>query len=257
MKSLKHPIRSSRSWDPVADWYAGWAGKQGSRHHKQLAIPLAMELLSPKPGEAIADLGCGPGVMAPYIATAGATLTGIDLSPKLIALARLHHDGSGRFHIGDVTRLKRMPQLKPGSFDAALFLLSIQDIDPLEAAVDSAAWLLRPRGRLVLAMLHPCFRVPRQSGWGWDGNRRLQYRRLDSYMSPLAVPMQSYPGGIGATRSYHRPLGAYVETLAAAGLSITAMREIAGLCGNNASRAERRATAEFPLLLGIRAEFHA
>jgi SAM-dependent methyltransferase len=254
MKSLTHPTRSSRSWDPVADWYAGWAGRDGSRHHKQLAIPLAMELLTPKPGEAIADLGCGPGVMAPHIAAAGAALTGIDLSPKLIALARRHHHGSGRFHIGDVTQLKRMPELKPGSFDAVLFLLSIQDIDPLEAAVESAAWLLRSRGRLVLVMLHPCFRVPRQSGWGWDENRRLQYRRLDSYMSPLAVPMQSYPGGSGTTRSYHRPLGTYFEALTAAGLSITATREVAGPCGTNATRAERRAAAEFPLLLGIKAE---
>jgi SAM-dependent methyltransferase len=254
MKSLMHPNRSSRSWDAVADWYAGWVGKDGSRHHKQLAIPLAMELLAPRPGEAIADLGCGPGVMAPYIAAAGARLTGIDLSPKLIALARRHHHGSGRFLVGDVTQLRRMPELKPGSFDAVLFLLSIQDIDPLEAAIGSAAWLLRPRGRLVLAMLHPCFRVPRQSGWGWDENRRLQYRRLDSYMSPLAVPMQSYPGGTGTTRSYHRPLGAYVDALTAAGLAVAAMREVVGPCGSNGTRAERRAVAEFPLLLGIGAE---
>jgi hypothetical protein len=66
--------------------------------------------------------------------------------------------------------------------------------------------------------------------------------------------MQSYPGGSGTTRSYHRPLGTYVEALTAAGLSITATREVAGPCGTNATRAERRAAAEFPLLLGIKAE---
>lgn len=248
-----HVPRSSRSWDAVADWYAGWNGKAGSRHHQELAIPLATKLLALKSGEAVADLGCGHGVMTRPVVSAGASLTGFDLSPRLIARARQHHGRLARFEVADVTRLKAEATLRPASFDAALFLLSIQDIDPLAAAIESAAWLLRPGGRLVLVMLHPCFRVPRQSGWGWDEGRSLQYRRLDSYLSPLAVPMQPYPGRHGTTRSYHRPLGAYVAALRAAGLSLTAMEEVPGLDGRNGTRAERRAAAEFPLLLGVRA----
>ena len=41
-------------------------------------------------------------------------------------------------------------------------------VDPLEPALASAAWALRPGGRLALLLTHPCFRIPRQSGWGWD-----------------------------------------------------------------------------------------
>jgi SAM-dependent methyltransferase len=247
-----HVPRSSQSWDAVADWYAGWTGTTGSRHHQALAIPLAMELLGLRQGEALVDLGCGHGVMAPPVAKARASLTGLDLSPRLIATARRNHGDIGHFQVADVTRLKVEASLRAASFDAALFLLSIQDIDPLEAAIESAAWLLKPGGRLVLVMLHPCFRVPRQSGWGWDEKRALQYRRVDSYLTSLAVPMQPYQGKPGTTRSYHRPLGAYVEALARAGLSVTAMREVTGL-SREGTRAERRASAEFPLLLGLRA----
>ena len=255
---MKHPQRAnaprtSRSWDSVAAWYAGWTGSEGSRHHRSRAIPLAMDLLALREGESLIDLGSGPGVMAPPAARAGARFTGVDLSPRLIVAARRDHGRLGTFHVGDVTRLAALPALRPHSFDAALFLLSIQDIDPLERAIASAALLLRPRGRLVVVMLHPCFRVPRQSGWGWDEQRRLQYRRLDSYLSRLAVPMQPYPGGAGTTRSYHRPLGAYVEALGSAGLAITSMREITGLETGKVSKAERRAAAEFPLFLGLRA----
>lgn len=245
--------RTSRSWDAVAGWYAGWTGSEGSRHHKALAIPLAMELLALRDGESLIDLGCGPGVMAPPATRAGARFTGIDLSPRLIAAARRNHGRLGTFHVGDVTRLAALPSIRPRGFDAALFLLSIQDIDPLEQAIASAALLLKPGGRLVTIMLHPCFRVPRQSGWGWDEQRRLQYRRLDSYMSRLAVPMQPYPGGTGTTRSYHRPLGAYIEALGNARLAVTAMREVTGLEAASATRAERRAAAEFPLFLGLKA----
>jgi SAM-dependent methyltransferase len=245
-----HVPRASRSWDAVADWYAGWAGPDGSRHHKALAIPLALDLLDLHPGEALVDLGCGHGVMAGPVRRAGVRFTGIDLSPRLIETARRNHQGS-TFHVADVTRLKSSPRLAPSTFDAALFLLSIQDIDPLEAAIESAAWLLRPGGRLVLVMLHPCFRIPRQSGWGWDEARDLKYRRLDRYLTPLAVPMQPYRGG--TTRSYHRPLSAYVEALGRANFAVTAMREVTGLRGKSQSRADRRAANEFPLLLGVRA----
>src|SRR5262245_34296944 len=86
-------------------------------------------------------------------------------------------------------------------------------------------WALRSGGRLVILMTHPCFRVPRQSGWGWDEERKLRFRRVDRYLTPLAVPLKPYAGGRGATRSYHRPLEAYVSGLANRGLLIDRLLE--------------------------------
>ena len=248
---------SSRSWDPVAGWYAGWVGAGGSEHHRRLAVPALLDLLEPQPGERVLDVGCGPGVLATHVAAAGARYTGVDASRKLVRFARRHHGTHGRFVVGDATRLSDLSDLEPGAFDAAAFLLSIQDIDPLEDALAGAAWALRPGGRAVLLMTHPCFRVPRQSGWGWDAGRRLQYRRVDRYLTRLAVPMKRYgPAGSGATRSYHRPLSAYVNGLAAHGLFVDRVREIptwkAAPPGPRA-RAERLAGQEIPLFLGLRA----
>jgi SAM-dependent methyltransferase len=250
-----HPRASSRSWDPVADWYTGWAGAEGSDHHRRLAIPALMELLQPAHGEQVLDLGCGPGVLAPHVAAAGAGYTGVDAAGRLIRFARRHHGARGRFLLGDVTRLPEVAGLRAGAFDAAAFLLSIQDIDPLEDALESAAWALRDGGRVVLLMTHPCFRIPRQSGWGWDEGRRLRFRRVDSYLRRLDVPMKAIAGG-GTTRSYHRPLGAYVNGLAACGLLVDCIREIPGMApprGAPPSRAERRAAEEIPLFLALRA----
>jgi len=106
-------------------------------------------------------------------------------------------------------------------------------------------------------MLHPCFRIPRQSGWGWDQRRRLQYRRIDRYLTPLAVPMKRYgPGSRGATRSHHRPLEAYVDGLVRQGLRIDALREIPTFERSGAGAragAENRAAEEIPLFLAVRA----
>lgn len=252
MKSRKNLLRArSQSWDAVAHWYAGWTGTDGSHYHRTIAVPLMLDLLDLRSGERLADLGCGHGILAPPIAGLGARYVGVDLSTRLIAEARRNHARQGRFVVGDATALPGHRLLPEQGFDAVSFLLSIQDINPLEPAMAEAARLLRPGGRLAMVMLHPCFRVPRQSGWGWDEGRGLKFRRLDSYLSPLAVPMQTHSRGI--TRSYHRPLGRYVAALNGAGLAVTGVRELADQPGERDSRADKRATREFPLFLGLSA----
>jgi hypothetical protein len=111
---------------------------------------------------------------------------------------------------------------------------------------------------VVMLLTHPAFRVPRQSGWGYDDGRKLHYRRVDSYLTPLAVPMKELPGSKGhlKTRSFHRPLGAYVNALAASGLLVERMVEIPAHkvkpLTSDANAADR-ARREIPLFLGLRA----
>jgi SAM-dependent methyltransferase len=238
----------------VADWYDGWVGKDGSDHHRNLAIPAVLDLLQAQNGEHLLDIGAGQGVLAPYITKSGAKYTGIDVSPNLLEIARKRHGKHGQFLQGDARRLATVRGISGGTFDAVIFLLSIEDIDPLADALDSAAWALRDGGRVVILMRHPCFRVPRQSGWGYDENRQLQYRRIDSYLSPLSVPMKSYTGGPkgGVTISFHRPLSQYINELAVSGLLVDTMREITTFKPGQTS-AEQRANQEFPLFLAMRA----
>ena len=246
---------ASRSWDAVAEWYLGWSGTHGSLHHRRTAIPLLLDLLIAQPGERVLDLGCGPGVLAPHLARRRCSLVGVDRSRRLIDAARRAHRGLGRFHVGDVTALESLQALGQEPFDAATFLLSIQDIDPLAAVLHGVRARLTDKGRIVIVMIHPCFRVPRQSGWGWDAQRQLQYRRVDRYLTPLTVPMRTTPDGRTATRSYHRPLEQYVSLLAEAGFVIDALRETPSepVTRGSHSQVQRRAEAEFPLFLGLRA----
>jgi len=198
-----------------------------------------------------------PASLAPHVAGADALYSGIDLSRKLIAMARRDHGAHGRFAVADATDPCMLQRLSWGPFDAAVFLLSIQDIDPLPAALRTVAGGLRARGRLVILMTHPCFRVPRQSGWGWDSGRKLRFRRVDSYLTPNATPMKQFnPGRRGATVSHHRPLGHYMDALAAEGFLVDRLRELTGprpRSRRETAKAELRAHREIPLFLGIRA----
>jgi ubiquinone/menaquinone biosynthesis C-methylase UbiE len=245
--------RSSRKgWDNLAGWYDGWVGKEGSKHHQRMAIPAALSLLALQPGEHVLDIGCGQGVFAPSVREAGAHYTGVDVSPALLELARKHHGREGRFYEADACRLQASKDLRPASFDAAVFILSIQDINPLDAALRGAAWSLKPGGRLAIVMTHPAFRIPRQSGWGYDENRKLTFRRVDRYLTPLSVPLKPYPGQSGVSISFHRPISAYINGLAAYGLSVDAMHEIPSYKADDGA-AENPAEKEIPLFMSLRA----
>jgi ubiquinone/menaquinone biosynthesis C-methylase UbiE len=257
-------------WDALATWYDGWMGAEGSDHHRKWAIPAALDLLDLRPNERLLDIGAGQGVLAPYVAQTGAKYTGVEISPRLLDLARKRHAKHGRFVQGDARRLASIRELTDTPFDAAVFLLSIQDMNPLEDVLRSASSLLRDGGRLVILMTHPCFRIPRQSGWGHDPARDLRFRRVDRYLNPLAVPMKQHadthsrrsrPNARsdvergsptrGVSISFHRPLNHYVNGLADCGLLVAALREITA--EGAGTTLEQRANAEIPLFLGLKA----
>ena len=242
----------------MATWYDGWVGDGGSAYHRELAIPAVLELLRPQPGEEILDIGGGQGVLAPSLVDAGASVTTLDASAKLIAAARRRHARlrNARFLVGDARRLQAVAGLELGGYDAAVFMLSVQDMDPLDDVVRGVDWALGSRGRVVLLMTHPAFRQPRHSGWGFDEGRKLTYRRIDGYLGEMAVPMKSLGGGL-PTRSFHRPISAYVNALADAGFAVDAMLEIPDLPPvrrpGKLARGDVRANAEIPIFLGLRA----
>lgn len=242
----------------MSTWYDGWVGERGSAYHRQLAIPALLDLLRPQPGEQILDVGGGQGVLAPYLVEEGARVTVVDASAKLIAAAKRRHRSlkGARFLLGDARRLPAVVGLEQGSHDAAVFLLSIQDMDGLDEVMRGVDWALKPASRVVLLMTHPAFRQPRHSGWGYDEGRKLTYRRVDAYLGEMAVPMKSLGGG-PPTRSFHRPLSAYVNALTSAGFATDAMLELPDLPPDSrpgrAARGDARASAEIPLFLGLRA----
>jgi SAM-dependent methyltransferase len=179
---------------------------------------------------------------------AGARYTGVDVAPRLIQIARRYHGAYGRFIVGDVRHLRR--HVDQGAFDACAYLLSIQDMNPLTTVLENAAYALRGGGIVAILMTHPCFRIPRQSGWGYEKTRKVQYRRIDRYLTPLNIPMKQHQRG--TTISFHRPLSAYVNALGACGLLVDQLTEITTY-QRPEDAAEQRANDEIPLFMGLRA----
>jgi len=161
-----------------------------------------------------------------------------------------------RYLVGDA---RRLDMLDSESFDAITCVLAAQNMNPVEPVFQECARLLKPGGRLVLVVTHPAFRIPRQSHWGWDEDRKLLYRAVDRYLSPLKVPIDVRPfkaPGRAITWTYHRPLQDYVNALAQAGLWVNALEEWPSHKVSQPgpmAEAENRARSEFPLFLALRA----
>jgi SAM-dependent methyltransferase len=257
LTTKNHGLPTPTSWDDVATWYDGWMGQQGGEYHRLVAIPALLHLLEPRAGGTVLDIGAGQGVLAPYLQDAGMVYFGVEASPKLVQQARKRHR-QAQFVQGDARALAGVKGIEQAEFDTAVFLLSIQDMDPLDVVLRNAAWALKPGGRLVILMTHPCFRIPRQSGWGWDEQRKLRFRRIDRYLTALRVPLKPSKRGKGrVTKSFHRPLQSYINGLAACGLLVEQIQEIpledVAQLANGRLKADKRASTEIPLFLGIRA----
>ncbi len=215
-------------WNHVSQWYDALVGEQGSDHHQQVLIPGVLRLVQPRADMRILDLACGQGVMCRAMAAAGAEVTGVDLAADLIgtAVQRSTHPNREKYCVGDARRLEEL-SLPAESFDAAVCLLAIANMTPLSPIWAGCRSLLKPGGQLVIVLLHPCFRIPGKSNWGWDDREAVQYRRIDGYLTSAKVPIQMHPGTDKSvtTTTFHRPLQAYVNTLGSAGLLLEKMEE--------------------------------
>ncbi|BCU78985.1 methyltransferase [Luteolibacter sp. LG18] len=252
------PPPKDKGWDPVAAWYDKLVGEDGSDYHKHVILPATLKLLDPKEGESVIDVCCGQGVLVrPLLETGIARFTGVDASPKLIEAAQKRHGQNPRvkFFTADACQPGKWAD---ASHDAATCLMAVHDVPDPVAMFSNVAKALKPGGRAVMVFMHPCFRIPRQSHWGWDAEHKIQYRRLDRYGSQLDIPITTHPGRKSGelTMFHHRPLSELLSALGQGGLGVVACEELYSHRRSQPgprSRGEHRAAKEFPMFIALKA----
>ncbi len=105
-----------------------------------------VDLLDPKPGERILDLGCGTGHLTAQIAARGADIRGLDSSISMIAQARQNYPKL-RFALADARQFHF-----DEPFDAVFSNAALHWIPDAAKVIAGVAGVLKPGGRFVLEM---------------------------------------------------------------------------------------------------------
>ncbi|MFA5249929.1 MAG: class I SAM-dependent methyltransferase [Parachlamydiales bacterium] len=251
------PKTPESSFESSHQWYSNLVGKEGHYYHQKVILPALLFLMNLKNPEkkALLDLGCGQGILERHLPKK-LNYTGIDLSASLIQEAqRLCKNPSRHFLVSDIT--EELP-IKKHFFDFVVLLLSLQNLENGEKAIQNAALHLKNHGELLIVLNHPAFRIPRQSAWHFNEKSRLFSREVMSYLSSMKIPIQTAPSKnhfSPTTHSYHHPLSTYSQWLKKNHFFIEELQELVSdkVSTGSRARAENRIRKEIPLFLILKA----
>ena len=188
--------------------------------------PAQIELCGDVRGMALVDVGCGSGYFARAMAQAGARVTGIDISPRMIALAERYETEAPlgiAYRVGDAADIAS--QTGPASFDMATSCMALQDMPNVATVLRGVYSVLRPGARFVASITHPCSDMPFRR-WERDERGHKRWLCVDQYFerSPIEYVWERF-GERVTTTAMHVPLEDWFEWILRAGFRLRAFRE--------------------------------
>ncbi len=126
----------------------------GKPHNGLYERPATHALLGDVDGRVVLDAGCGSGIGSEMLARSGGKITGIDVSPQMLELAK------ARCKKLDVTFIQAdlshpLDFLADASFDKTISSLALDYLPDLNPVFSELARVTKPGGTLVFSMSHP------------------------------------------------------------------------------------------------------
>ncbi len=119
--------------------------------------PLRLDYIArhvPFSGASILDVGCGGGLLAENMAARGATVTGIDRSPRALGVARLHSEQSGVAVEYVENDAENWAETHVQNYDAVTCLEVLEHVPDVPRTVAACAAMIKPGGHFFFATLN-------------------------------------------------------------------------------------------------------
>jgi SAM-dependent methyltransferase len=214
------------AWDRAADPYTRGQETGRDYYRHEFFGPAQVAMCGDVRGLRVLDLGSGSGYLARELARRGARVTGVDLSPRMIEHARRREAAEPlgvEYVVDDAAEVAA--RFAPESFDLAVSCMALQDMPAPDAVLRAARAVLRPAGRLVASITHPCTDTPfRQWERGPDGAKR--WLCVDRYFERATLRYAwRWEGEEFTTPAVHATLEDWVTWILGAGFRLCALRE--------------------------------
>ncbi|MGI9118049.1 MAG: class I SAM-dependent methyltransferase [Minisyncoccia bacterium] len=255
------PNSLSTSWNPVASWYDEYLQKSNTLQ-SEVVLPNLVRMLDIKPGHTILDVACGQGYFTEHFARLGATVYGTDISKELIAIADKNAKKQKLNINYRILPSHKIPHISDMRVEIVTVVLAFENIENVSETLNEINRVLVTDGRVLVVLMHPAFRIPQESSWGYDTKRNVQYRTVEKYLSEATYKIDMHPGQKGKkhistgdiTLSFHRSMQWYMKHFAKAGFAITKLEEWISHKESGAGPrklAEDRARKEIPMFMCV------
>ncbi len=219
-------------WNQNADFWDEKMG-EGNQSQKLLTGPASERLLDLHPEEWVLEIACGNGAFARRMAQLGARVIASDFSEKLLEHARARSVEFGdrvEYRLIDATAEDQLLALGIRRFDAAVCTMALMDMATIEPLMSALSQLLKPGGRFVFSVTHPCFNTTGSTLMVEEEDRKGQL------ITTYSVKVSKYLG-LGTTKGlaivgqpapqyyFNRPLSMLLNTCFRAGFVLDGIEE--------------------------------
>lgn len=228
----EHRAENGRIWEANARWWDDRIGN-GNEFQDLLIEPATERLLEVSDGEVVLDIACGAGRFARRMARLGARVVAFDASTRFIERARERTGDELRieYHVIDAADSDRLLALGSGIFDKAVSTMALMDMPLIEPMLAALGGMLKPGGRFVFSITHPCFNAPgvqRYAEMYEESSGQHVIRtgvKVSSYRTPFARKGEGILGQPEPQYYYHRSLQVLLQACFRAGFVVDGIEE--------------------------------
>jgi SAM-dependent methyltransferase len=214
-------------WDCNA---ANWSLSLQQGHdliNEQFGIPFFLDQLGNIDGLEVLDAGCGEGRSSRHIAAKGARVTGVDLSPGMIAEASRKEIDTPLGIRYAVSSCADLGAYREERFHLVTSFMALMDTAHLALVLREFFRVLKVGGKLMIAVRHPCFFTPGFSLYSNSSEARAELTVSKYFVGkPYSEQLKfSQQQGCFTVTRYPYTMTDYADAILGSGLTLTALNE--------------------------------
>lgn len=206
-------------WNKLADDWRIQVGDEGDSNRRMNSDPVLWKFAGDVKGLLVLDAGCGTGYLSKKLYDQGAKVVGIDISDRMIEIAKTTNPKID-FRVDSCSTLL---SISDQEFDMLISNYVLMDTPDLWSTMTAFSRVLKPNGVAILIFSHPCF-PQGQADVSEDGKEicyvwNFPYFEENKFIDPPWAHFKS------EFQWFHRPLSDYWKAFMNAGFAVVDFEE--------------------------------